>query len=188
MLRFDTPYASPGIIATRSPPALHRPVKAEGNQVSTTSKKKKREIREATATCGRCGRMMGRLTLRGTPDEMIVSGGYEIVQTCRECQGLCSTSVPSGIDTQVPIPFGGHTVFTVQLPTGTTMRKRNRRTDDVTAPTTCDCCGRQLGVGGIVARNGRSAIQFSVEVVCVACVDRYRRCTDCGGGGGSRLG
>lgn len=190
LLRYEGSYPATSLSKHRSPGTSRRLVQTQFDSPAliTSSKKKKREVREATATCGRCGRMMGRLTLRGSAEEMVVSGGYEIIQTCRECQGMGSTAVTGGVERQVHIPFGGCTTFTVQIPTSTTMRKRNRRTDDVTAPTTCDCCGRQLGVGGIVARNGRSAVQFAVEVVCVGCVERYRRCTDCGGGGGSRLG
>ncbi|KAG0139960.1 hypothetical protein CROQUDRAFT_665791, partial [Cronartium quercuum f. sp. fusiforme G11] len=57
-----------------------------------------------------------------------------------------STSIGTNHERQVSIPFGGFTTFTIQFPTRTSMRKHNRRTDDVTVPNTCDCCGRQLGV------------------------------------------
>jgi hypothetical protein len=31
-------------------------------------------------------------------------------------------------------------------------------------------------------------IDFQIEVVCVSCDEKYQRCSDCGGGGGVRLG
>ncbi|KAG0146939.1 hypothetical protein CROQUDRAFT_92081 [Cronartium quercuum f. sp. fusiforme G11] len=37
-----------------------------------------------------------------------------------------------------------------------------------------------MGVGGIVTQTGRSAIQFAIRVICIRCIDCYRRCTDCG--------
>ena len=54
---------------------------------------------------------------------------------------------------------------------------------------TCDVCARDVGSGalrvtsaaGVVARPG-------VECVCASCDAKYQRCSDCGGGGGPRLG
>ncbi|KAA1072494.1 hypothetical protein PGT21_001940 [Puccinia graminis f. sp. tritici] len=166
------------------------------------NKKKKREVREVEASCGTCGKRMARLTLRGSPEELYVADGFDVIHTCKPCQegrpGRAHTNLRNELGSA---PFSERAIVKIEqcqevdirpdsIPQGavTTFRKRNRRTDDVTAPTTCDCCARQLGVGGIVPRNGRSAIQFVVEVVCVHCVSNFRRCTDCGGGGGSRLG
>jgi len=170
-------------------------------RVTGCNKKKKREAREVDAFCIACGERMARLTMRGSPEELYVADGFDVIHTCKACHegrppgtesvrsdvgGVPLSERPciqSGKSQEValrpdPAPQGATTTF----------RKRNRRTDDITAITTCDCCSRQLGVGGIVPRNGRSAIQFVVEVVCAHCVNNFRRCTDCGGGGGSRLG
>ncbi|KAI8456970.1 hypothetical protein BY996DRAFT_4578957 [Phakopsora pachyrhizi] len=172
-------------------------------RINPISKKKKRELKEDEAICGICGVWMARLTLRGSAEELSVVGGYEILHTCKMCQEKRRPEGPEirGINQDLNPGFSNisslerHDLSNMRLkPEGTvqtvptTFRKRNRRTDDVTAPTTCDCCARQLGIGGIVPRNGRSAIQFAVEVVCAHCVKNFRRCTDCGGGGGSRLG
>ncbi|KAG0151515.1 hypothetical protein CROQUDRAFT_650919 [Cronartium quercuum f. sp. fusiforme G11] len=54
-----------------------------------------------------------------------------------------SMSIGTNHGRQVSIPFRGFIIFTIQFPAGTSMHKRNQCTDDVTAPTTCDCCGRQ---------------------------------------------
>lgn len=177
------------------------PRRTPGSHVNGCNKKKKREIREVEASCGICGEQMARLTLRGSSEELHVADGFDVVHTCKPCQeGRSGGNFASAAQALTAVPFSERSTlpekdrFTSGRPeifsqsAVTTFRKRNRRTDDVTAPTTCDCCARQLGIGGIVPRNGRSAIQFAVEVVCVHCVNNFRRCTDCGGGGGSRLG
>lgn len=92
---------------------------------------------------------------------------------------------------------------------GIARRKRNRETQDIEAPLICDVCMKEKGQGGIVAKDGKTSIDFSVEVssrrffsfsnltdfslllfqfVCVGCDSKYQRCTDCGGGGGGRVG
>ncbi|KAI7954269.1 hypothetical protein MJO28_006816 [Puccinia striiformis f. sp. tritici] len=170
--------------------------KTNDARVPGCNKKKKREVREVEAFCGVCGERMARLTLRGSPEELYVADGFDVIHTCKPCQEGRPGGTPTSVRNDMgAAPFSERTFVKSEnrpevIPQGavTTFRKRNRRTDDVTAPTTCDCCARQLGVGGIVPRNGRSAIQFVVEVVCVHCVSNFRRCTDCGGGGGSRLG
>ncbi|KAK4700746.1 hypothetical protein P7C70_g5500, partial [Phenoliferia sp. Uapishka_3] len=52
----------------------------------------------------------------------------------------------------------------------------------------CDVCVRAVGSGGVVSEVTNESVSFGVEVVCVQCNARYRRCTDCGGGGGPRIG
>ncbi|WAQ84412.1 hypothetical protein PtA15_4A865 [Puccinia triticina] len=176
--------------------------KSNETPVNGCNKKKKREVREVEASCGTCGEQMARLTLRGSPEELYVTDGFDVIHTCKACQeGRPGGAHVTFRNDLISAPFSERALIKSEpcqeedlrpesLPQAavTTFRKRNRRTDDVTAPTTCDCCARQLGIGGIVPRNGRSAIQFVVEVVCVHCVNNFRRCTDCGGGGGSRLG
>lgn len=43
-------------------------------------------------------------------------------------------------------------------------RKRNRETQDIDAPLICDVCMKEKGQGGIVAKDGKSPVDFSVEV------------------------
>ena len=47
---------------------------------------------------------------------------------------------------------------------GSARRKRNRETQDIDAPLICDVCMKEKGQGGIVAKDGKSSIDFSVEV------------------------
>lgn len=46
----------------------------------------------------------------------------------------------------------------------------------------------KIGMGAIVPLDSQSSIEFDVEMVCAKCDERYQRCSDCGGGGGKRIG
>ncbi|KDE02396.1 hypothetical protein MVLG_07047 [Microbotryum lychnidis-dioicae p1A1 Lamole] len=65
-------------------------------------------------------------------------------------------------------------------------RKRHKRDDLET--TSCDVCLRDIASGAVVANDQKQRIDFHVEVVCSHCDSMYQRCSDCGGGGGLRLG
>ncbi|KNZ50747.1 hypothetical protein VP01_425g2 [Puccinia sorghi] len=197
----STPQAGSNLLSDSSGHVSLEPTpRPKEARVAGCNKKKKREVREVDAFCIVCGERMARLTLRGSPEELYVADGFDVIHTCKAChegklpvKASVRSDVGGALLPERPcLQIGKHQEVTSPEPAPqgatTTFRKRNRRTDDVTAITTCDCCSRQLGVGGIVPRNGRSAIQFVVEVVCAHCVNNFRRCTDCGGGGGSRLG
>ncbi|GAA5842454.1 hypothetical protein JCM11251_007319 [Rhodosporidiobolus azoricus] len=49
---------------------------------------------------------------------------------------------------------------------------------------TCDVCDRIVGAGSISSLTPGPVPTFSVEVICYPCEDKYRPCSDCGGGGG----
>ncbi|GAA5884927.1 hypothetical protein JCM3774_004580 [Rhodotorula dairenensis] len=48
----------------------------------------------------------------------------------------------------------------------------------------CDVCSRVIGAGSVESLDAGPAPSFTVEVICRTCLDRYRACSDCGGGGG----
>ena len=78
-------------------------------------------------------------------------------------------------------------------PKKATFRKRNKRFDDPNATIACDVCLRDIAVGGVLplpldAPDPSSRIDFMIEIVCASCDVKYKRCSDCGGGGGSRAG
>lgn len=52
----------------------------------------------------------------------------------------------------------------------------------------CDVCKRDVATGGLRLVGGREGEKFecTVEVLCTHCEGRYMRCSDCGGGGGTR--
>jgi len=49
---------------------------------------------------------------------------------------------------------------------------------------TCDVCDRTIGAGSISSLTQGPPPAFTVEVICNACADKYKPCSDCGGGGG----
>ncbi|GAA5893950.1 hypothetical protein JCM6882_003136 [Rhodosporidiobolus microsporus] len=49
---------------------------------------------------------------------------------------------------------------------------------------TCDVCDRIVGAGSISSLMPGPVPTFSVEVICYPCDEKYRPCSDCGGGGG----
>lgn len=48
----------------------------------------------------------------------------------------------------------------------------------------CDVCSRIVGAGSIESLSAGPAPAFTVESICRSCLERYRPCSDCGGGGG----
>ncbi|GAA5977894.1 hypothetical protein JCM10908_005135 [Rhodotorula pacifica] len=48
----------------------------------------------------------------------------------------------------------------------------------------CDVCSRVVGAGSVESLTPDPAPSFTIEVICRTCLDRYRPCSDCGGGGG----
>lgn len=48
----------------------------------------------------------------------------------------------------------------------------------------CDVCSRVIGAGSVESLTPDPAPSFTIEVICRTCLDRYRACSDCGGGGG----
>ncbi|GAA5906035.1 uncharacterized protein JCM6883_002530 [Sporobolomyces salmoneus] len=49
----------------------------------------------------------------------------------------------------------------------------------------CDVCRREIGSGQLSRTDG-AAVNASIEVLCAFCDTRYLRCSDCGGGGGTK--
>ncbi|GAA5985454.1 hypothetical protein JCM10908_006983 [Rhodotorula pacifica] len=65
-------------------------------------------------------------------------------------------------------------------------RRRNKVIDDPEGVLVCDVCKRDVGSGVLkLAANGQAA-GASVEILCAHCESRYTRCSDCGGGGGTK--
>ncbi|KZT52731.1 hypothetical protein CALCODRAFT_78813 [Calocera cornea HHB12733] len=124
-----------------------------------TTKRSKKLLLEQLASCASCGAGIAKLLLRGTKPEL---------DEAFDMHYLCASCAPA-----VPAQQG--------------VRKRVKQTEDTTLPTVCDVCLRTRGRGGVVPRREGAVLQFAVEVVCLPCTDKYKRCSDCGGGSG-RLG
>ncbi|BGP58530.1 hypothetical protein JCM8202v2_006199 [Rhodotorula sphaerocarpa] len=48
----------------------------------------------------------------------------------------------------------------------------------------CDVCNRIIGAGAVESLTPGVVPSFTVEAICCTCLERYRACSDCGGGGG----
>ncbi|GAA5914207.1 hypothetical protein JCM8208_001518 [Rhodotorula glutinis] len=160
-----------GAVGAASPPTARRSYKVSQNP------DKKLTI-DTPTTCTVCARPLAKLILRGKRAELDVP--HAAVFTCLACSSSSSTS-----QSEEP-PKDGKAKKA-------TFRKRNKRFDDASAIIACDVCLRDIAVGGVLplpleAPDPSSRIDFMIEVVCAACDAKYKRCSDCGGGGGSRAG
>ncbi|KAJ3112751.1 hypothetical protein HDU96_004205 [Phlyctochytrium bullatum] len=140
---------------------------------------------EEPSACRRCCSPLATMILRGKP-ATLEAGSYTIDVICASCALLPDTDSTTSPDAVV-VPS----------------RKRARgRTEDLV---NCDVCRRHVGSGGVKVSRcsdnkkralasaadapvAAAAAEFSVEVVCVPCRERYAFCTECGGGGKYRTG
>lgn len=63
---------------------------------------------------------------------------------------------------------------------------RKRKADDEIV--TCDVCTRDIATGRTSIKATGEDVPFGIEVICQRCRLKYKRCSDCGGSGGPRLG
>ncbi|GAA5947000.1 hypothetical protein JCM3765_002112 [Sporobolomyces pararoseus] len=167
-------------------------------------------------SCISCGRKIARLILRGQKHELEVP--YEATFTCLSCSDSAEAgggggsgieespggqSVGSSERSPSYSPHVGNSSRRASIvstsgstPTSTstapaTFRKKNKRLDAGQATlTACDVCLMDRAKGSVLPREPEKghSIDFQIEVVCVSCDEKYQRCSDCGGGGGVRLG
>ncbi|SGY11998.1 BQ5605_C011g06351 [Microbotryum silenes-dioicae] len=168
--------------------------------------KQGRVLVESDAFCSHCHRMLASLILRGKEEQFQTPYRAEFI--CFTCQPpIDDKGVPvipqvdekdrdeityensvsalldslSGIDIQTteerPPQGRGKIAFA-----GSKKRKVN------VEPLTCDVCQRDLAAGGLSSQPTNLPVELMIEVVCVSCVAKYQRCSDCGGGGGGRVG
>ena len=144
---FSISSFSPSITPDTYPPCMEQPpfgllpgasestASASDPPVSNGKKPKNgRVLDEREAHCVRCKKLMAKLLIRGSREELDV--GYGLFYECSEC---------------------------VPLKSSITSRKRSNQVEDTTHPTTCDVCLRVHGHGGFVAKD-RQSITFLVEV------------------------
>ncbi|GAA5835262.1 hypothetical protein JCM11251_006663 [Rhodosporidiobolus azoricus] len=145
--------------------------------------------------CVRCSKPIGRLILRGKAHELNVPHGA--VFTCATCNAAVEAS-PSSLgsppsDSSSQQAAASTSKLKAKKEKTPTYRKKNKRLDDRSSLTACDVCLRDIAIGGVLPTPvdnppPGARIDFMIEVVCVSCDSKYRRCTDCGGGGGTRAG
>ncbi|CED82567.1 hypothetical protein [Phaffia rhodozyma] len=193
-------------------------LKGNPKQGATSKKKKRTvHPNPPLASCSICQKSLMRLLMRGTTEDWETDWfGWWVCRECSESQmddtsqiEVYSGATRSGMVSQDSFnsvlgpekakrrdrPIGSvfGQIISGSLSNGTRAggvgrRKRTRETMNTEAPLVCDVCFRFKGQGGIVPKDGRSELKFSVEFVCISCEEKYRRCTDCGSGGGARIG
>ncbi|GEM11040.1 microtubule-associated protein [Rhodotorula toruloides] len=73
----------------------------------------------------------------------------------------------------------------VSMP-GASKKRRQSVADDAEGILACDVCRRDIGSGTLQLATTGEPVGATVEVICAHCEVRYTRCSDCGGGGGSK--
>lgn len=170
----------------------------------------KKQTRVVDGACRSCGTRFATINLRGHPQDF--SNDFDMIYYCLDCApnqlGVSRASLEASLglrqdddtassaldmpqkeggssqDGHAPSSGSAQTPIRV-LPRGP--RKRIRATD-IYSPTVCDVCSRWIAHGSPLPREAGAELSFNVEIVCNLCVNKYRRCSDCGGGGGARLG
>ncbi|SCV73151.1 BQ2448_7076 [Microbotryum intermedium] len=196
--------ASPS--ATPSPASTPAGTPIVANVKDLPMIKQGRVLVESDAFCTRCHRLLASLILRGREDQF--RAPYPADFVCFRCQPpIDEKGVPviprvdekdrdaityensvsalldslSGVDiqaTEEKAPQGrGKIAFA---------GSKKRKVD--VEPLTCDVCQRDLAAGGLILRQTDPVVDLMIEVVCVSCAAKYQRCSDCGGGGGGRVG
>ncbi len=167
------------------------PAKGKKAQGAADGPPKRKLTVDLEAKCGTCGVALARLICRGSAEDIAVP--HKAVFTCLECTPNAkpiSNKRPSALAASTSKSKTKAVQPLVNTSTSVnTFRKRNKKSfSDPSALTPCDVCLRDIATGAVLADDGETEIGFTVEVVCVRCDERYMRCSDCGGGGGSRLG
>ncbi|SCZ89968.1 BZ3500_MvSof-1268-A1-R1_Chr1-3g01696 [Microbotryum saponariae] len=203
--------ASPGNLV----PSLIPGVKAVAVKKSTQPGSA-RPCLELPVSCQMCAEPIGKLSLRGTSidkakDQVVPKGVYY----CLGCVPVSTRGKPSSANREPEATYADTLSAAVdRLESLTLGRSPNHgasptgsaqhRSAPHPAPTsaskkrakgeenllTCDICRRDIGSGELtcVLRGAPpgTEVEYTPEVACASCSDKYRRCSDCGGGGGTK--
>ncbi|KAJ1555791.1 hypothetical protein HK405_012993 [Cladochytrium tenue] len=154
--------------------ALDAPTVSSVYKVSVSGKK---SVVEEPCSCSVCHAPGVTFVLRG-PAESLDRSSYTVDLVCLQCNSTTAVVSPGTSSQIVP------------------SRKRARAISELGV--SCDVCRRDVGFGGVRVTSKRAACDtssskfgkadFTVEVVCSHCRERYGFCTECGGGGKYRTG
>lgn len=150
---------------------------------------------EVQAKCGSCAKVVAILSCRGKREDL--GRAHKPEYLCLECSPKrdefeeeapiaeedkelkYATTISAVLDRLAGLELAKDEARPRAKPVGI---GRRRRTEQEGLP--CDVCARILGSGMTVDLATREAVSFAVEVICPRCASRYKRCSDCGGGGG----
>ena len=160
----------------------------------------------AQAECKHCHQPIASLIFRGKYSQF--ERGFEPNFACAEC-----VPVPEEVDpvtgagagevgleddeVTYPMSFSAALDRLQLIEVGPAVRRKvptkktagqKRRVEGQAPVLVCDVCWRDLGTGHVSTRGTGETVEFGIEAICSSCCSRYQRCTDCGGGGGTRIG
>ncbi|KAM0793262.1 hypothetical protein ACM66B_000724 [Microbotryomycetes sp. NB124-2] len=149
----------------------------------------RRSIADETVHCKSCGKLVATFILRGQLEDIEVP--HVAVFRCLECFKAETSGIEGGggeVEQQSAVDSTAKT----EEKTMSFRKRHNKRVDQSSASrnpvTACDVCLRDIAAGCVIAKDSQATIDFHVEIVCASCDEKYQRCSDCGGGGGVRLG
>ncbi|ORY55963.1 hypothetical protein BCR35DRAFT_309939 [Leucosporidium creatinivorum] len=164
----------------------------------------RRNLSEEDAFCFLCQSKIGRVILRGTEAQRSVEwhSGLECLQCIpaeekgEEDDGGSGEEGSEVLRYETTFSAGLDKLEGIELemedtrpPAGKTKPVAKRKREGVEKEfVACDVCTRDVARGQLLKVADDSPVDFYVELVCETCHERYQRCTDCGGGGGPRLG
>ncbi|WOO78541.1 uncharacterized protein LOC62_02G002088 [Vanrija pseudolonga] len=185
---------SAGVPATPASPVVKRPLSPDESEHSPPHQPpnkrgkprgEKKMVIERHAACLSCGKNVARALIRA-PKSSIPSP-ISVEFRCPDCTGI-----------HQPPTVEPHNSAGSGASLGSTeTRKRMRAAmedddlllDDPAARRCfCDVCQRVVATGQVVGDAERVPLGHMTEIVCTNCDAKYQRCTDCGGGGGPRVG
>ncbi|THH13548.1 hypothetical protein EW146_g6681 [Bondarzewia mesenterica] len=148
----QSPAPSPSSILSDSIAGTSTTLERASSNKTGGKKKNTRLVEEREACCSTCRNLVCKLQLRGERAELDVP--YDMYYQCNACMPIQSTK---------------------------SSRKRTNQVEDTALPTVCTVCTRIQGHGGFIARE-KAPLMFTVEVICIPCSQKYKRCSNCGGG------
>ena len=169
--------------------------KSAPTATTTTTRRGTKTKVDIPISCVSCGLRLARLILRGQKHELDVP--YDTVFHCLNCsppldgeggsdqspltsvQEGSSSESPPDLRQSAPQSRVRRLSSTSTPPIPTTFRKKNKRLDEGATLTACDVCLMDRATGSVLPREPEKghSINFQIEVVCVSCDEKYRRCS-----------
>ncbi|SCV73731.1 BQ2448_6161 [Microbotryum intermedium] len=179
-----------------------------------TSRPMKAKQAEVSATCQNCETSIAKLMLRGKDVEFAPQVEFKCLACllCEVDKRTAETEISvngqstarSGPSTQMAVGNSGQAETKVTYADTMSAEIDRMEGRDVAAVVidppvevsrnlpahikkqafTCDICDRMIGAGQITSATMQTLPSFTVEVLCLNCIAKYKPCSDCGGGGG----
>ncbi|EIW65798.1 hypothetical protein TREMEDRAFT_46041 [Tremella mesenterica DSM 1558] len=168
---------------SRSPESLSSPPAKKSK-----GKFEKKIVIDKHANCMRCRRPMGHVMLRAPKTQI-----PEPIRVNFLCTGCAHVHLPSSLPDQNMggggTGSGGPSIGTVdsRKRMRAAMELQDEGVDEERKRIFCDVCQRVSGAGHVLGSH-KEDLGYMCEIICAACESKYQRCTDCGGGGGPRIG